>query len=262
MITDLKSKCWQDCPPSRNCREEPPLISDDCWQSLVYGHITPVSAPMANCILFFCLPSLLLCQISHCLFYKNTCDCTYTGEGNGNPLQYSCLENPVDGGAWWAISIGSHRVGHDWSDLAVPAALLPHPDNPELFPITRFIITSAVSLFPDKVTFTASGISLRAIIQPSSRHKGLGQALDKNIQMSVKFSQVTPISKFYHPMKIRTLTVKYYKKTNWQSFYAIVFIVLGDNLERFLLLKTEVRERSKILDTENEKDIKNMESRE
>ena len=25
------------------------------------------------------------------------------GEGNGNPLQYSCLENPMDGGAWWAI---------------------------------------------------------------------------------------------------------------------------------------------------------------
>ena len=26
------------------------------------------------------------------------------GEGNGNPLQYSCLENPMDGGAWWATS--------------------------------------------------------------------------------------------------------------------------------------------------------------
>ena len=25
------------------------------------------------------------------------------GEGNGNPLQYSCLETPMDGGAWWAI---------------------------------------------------------------------------------------------------------------------------------------------------------------
>ena len=24
------------------------------------------------------------------------------GEGNGNPLQYSCLENPMEGGAWWA----------------------------------------------------------------------------------------------------------------------------------------------------------------
>ena len=25
------------------------------------------------------------------------------GEGNGNPLQYSCLENPMDRGVWWAI---------------------------------------------------------------------------------------------------------------------------------------------------------------
>ena len=28
------------------------------------------------------------------------------GEGNGNPLQYSCLENPRDGGAWWALVYG------------------------------------------------------------------------------------------------------------------------------------------------------------
>jgi len=94
----------------------------------------------------------------------------FYGEGNGTPLQYSCLENPMDGGAWWAEvhgvaegrawlsdftftfhfhalekemathssvlawriagtgepgglpSMGSHRVGHDWSDLAVAAA--------------------------------------------------------------------------------------------------------------------------------------------
>ena len=93
--------------------------------------------------------------------------CTlYLGEGNGTALQYSCLENPMDGGAWWAAvhgvakswtrlsdfpftfhfhalekematyssvlawripgtgepgglpSVGLHRVGHDWSDLA------------------------------------------------------------------------------------------------------------------------------------------------
>ena len=91
-------------------------------------------------------------------------------EGNGTPLQYSCLENPMDGGAWWAavhgvtksrtqlsnftltfhfpalekemathssvlawriprtaepgglLSMGSHRVRHDWSDLAAAAA--------------------------------------------------------------------------------------------------------------------------------------------
>ena len=35
------------------------------------------------------------------------------GEGNGNPLQYSCLENPMDGGAWWAIVHGLQRVRHD-----------------------------------------------------------------------------------------------------------------------------------------------------
>ena len=90
-------------------------------------------------------------------------------EGNGTPLQYSCLENPMDGGAWWAavhgvaksrtqlskltftfhfhalekemathssvlawripgtgklgglLSVRSHRVGQDWSDLAAAA---------------------------------------------------------------------------------------------------------------------------------------------
>ena len=28
------------------------------------------------------------------------------GEGNGTPLQYSCQENPMDGGAWWAVAHG------------------------------------------------------------------------------------------------------------------------------------------------------------
>ena len=43
------------------------------------------------------------------------------GEGNGNPLQCSCLENPRDGRAWWLPSVGSHRVRHNWSDLAAAA---------------------------------------------------------------------------------------------------------------------------------------------
>ena len=30
----------------------------------------------------------------------------FLGEGNGNPLQYSCLENPRDGRAWWAAVYG------------------------------------------------------------------------------------------------------------------------------------------------------------
>ena len=35
--------------------------------------------------------------------------------GNGNPLQYSCLGNPVDGEAWWATSMGWQRVRHNWA---------------------------------------------------------------------------------------------------------------------------------------------------
>ena len=35
------------------------------------------------------------------------------GEGNGNPLQYSCLENTVDRGAWWVQSTELQTVGHD-----------------------------------------------------------------------------------------------------------------------------------------------------
>ena len=36
-----------------------------------------------------------------------------SGEGNGTPLQYTCLENPMDGGAWWATVHGVATVGHD-----------------------------------------------------------------------------------------------------------------------------------------------------
>ena len=38
-----------------------------------------------------------------------------TGEGNGTPLQYSCLENPLDGRAWWAAVRG---VAKSWARLS------------------------------------------------------------------------------------------------------------------------------------------------
>ena len=40
-----------------------------------------------NSLFFKCFRGLLVCHL-------------HVGEGNGNPLQYSCLENPMDGGAW------------------------------------------------------------------------------------------------------------------------------------------------------------------
>ena len=39
------------------------------------------------------------------------------GEGNDNPLQYSCLENPMDGGAWWATVHGAAKSPTRLSDV-------------------------------------------------------------------------------------------------------------------------------------------------
>ena len=42
------------------------------------------------------------------------------GEGNGTPLQYSCLENPMDGGAWWAAVHGVAKSRTRLSDFTFP----------------------------------------------------------------------------------------------------------------------------------------------
>ena len=43
----------------------------------------------------------------------------FNGEGNGNPLQYSCLENPMDRGAWWATIHGVAKSRTRLSDFCV-----------------------------------------------------------------------------------------------------------------------------------------------
>ena len=66
------------------------------------------------------------------------------GEGNGNPLQYSCLENPMDRGAWWATVCGVTGVGHDWRDLAHrEARKQPNAHGPlgSLYPAERWMCT-------------------------------------------------------------------------------------------------------------------------
>ena len=62
------------------------------------------------------------------------------GEGNGNPLRYSCLENPMDGGAWWATA---HGVAKSWtrlSDFTCP----PRCNNPECLHITKYILSNKI----------------------------------------------------------------------------------------------------------------------
>ena len=45
-------------------------------------------------------------------------------EGNGNPLQYSCLENPIDTGAWWASVYGVTRVRYNLVTKPTPNIFL------------------------------------------------------------------------------------------------------------------------------------------
>ena len=69
-------------------------------------------------------PAFIVCRLfddGHSDWYEMTPHCSFDlhfsnnehGEGNGNPLQYSCLENPMDRGAWWATVHGVARVRHD-----------------------------------------------------------------------------------------------------------------------------------------------------
>ena len=75
------------------------------WLHIVYVHSTSLSflTPSSTTILSFWHWPLLF-HVSR----------TMLGEGNGNPLQWSCLENPREGGAWWAAIYG---VSQSWTRL-------------------------------------------------------------------------------------------------------------------------------------------------
>ena len=56
--------------------------------------------------------------IHNCLVLLNLAYVVWViGEGNGTPLQYSCLENPTDGGAWWATVRGVNKSRTRLSDF-------------------------------------------------------------------------------------------------------------------------------------------------
>ena len=81
-----------------------------------------------------------------------------SGEGNDNPLRYSCLGNPMDRGAWWAIVYGVARVEHDLATKTrIQYTVLIYV---ECLPISTYKVNSMIEetvlsvLFP--ATFTVS----------------------------------------------------------------------------------------------------------
>ena len=76
------------------------------------------------------------------------------GKENGNPLQYSCLENSMDGGAWWATSMGSQRVGHDWA-TSLSLVLFKKNNCTNIFgPLVMLKIITKVSLQNNILSYT------------------------------------------------------------------------------------------------------------
>ena len=64
-----------------------------------------------------CVMRIYVTQIYYCVRYCILC--IYIGEGNGTPLQYSCLENPMNGEAWWASVHGVARSRTRLSDFTL-----------------------------------------------------------------------------------------------------------------------------------------------
>ena len=56
----------------------------------------------------------------------------FPGEGHGNPLQYSCLKNCMDRGAWRATVHGSQRVRHDWATKHTHTCYNHHQNNMQI----------------------------------------------------------------------------------------------------------------------------------
>ena len=112
------------------------------------------------------------------------------GEGNGSPLQYSCLENPMDRGAWQATVHGVTRIGHDLVTKLPPPGrgapgwlgilpgpwwtVVPHGWRDGALTV-RANITSWKFLFPTILFFTARKASLGLGRQTKGRMGGGSQ---------------------------------------------------------------------------------------
>ena len=91
------------------------LEKEMATHSSVLAQRIPGTGSLVGCCLWGCTESDTTEQL-HFHFSVSS-----IGEGNGNPLQCSCLENPRDGEPGGLPSLGMHRVRHDWSDLAAAA---------------------------------------------------------------------------------------------------------------------------------------------
>ena len=109
--SEVTQSCLTLCDPMTAAYQAPPTMGfsrQEYWSGL------PLPSPPSDTS-----SKESACQCKRCTRHRfNPWIGTPPGGGHGNPLQYSCLENPMSEEPGGLRSIGSQRVGHDWSDLA------------------------------------------------------------------------------------------------------------------------------------------------
>ena len=76
-----------------------------CRESDMTEQLMPTLTLLESLAFLFCKFKRVYCKKWHNYFKRQPDYKSTPGEGNGNPLQYSCLENPMDRGAWWATLV-------------------------------------------------------------------------------------------------------------------------------------------------------------
>ena len=118
-------------------------LADSVYMGLVFVSIQPVCVFWLEHLIHFHSRASLVAQVK-----ASSCNAgdlglipglgRCTGEGNGNPLQYSCLENPMDREAWWATVHGAAKRRTRLSDFTHS---LTHD------PVTIFLILGGLFLW-------------------------------------------------------------------------------------------------------------------
>ena len=134
-----------------------------------------------------------------------------SGEGNGNPLQYSCLENPVDRGAWWAAV---HRVAQSRTGLkrlSMLACIGEGNGNPLQF--------SCLGHPRDRRAWWAA---VYGVVQSRTRLKRLSSSSSIFISESIQnFKKIATPKLFHSKMRVIIMTNISSFPKSWRSFFSV-----------------------------------------
>ena len=153
----------------------------------------------------------------------------HIGEGNGNPLQCSYLENPGDGGPGGLPSMGSHRVGHDWSDLAAAAAEWDYLHS-SITSLSCCLVAKLCLTLCDPVDWSTPGFPvLHHLLEFAHTHVHcIGDAVQPSYSLS-------PCSPTFSLTSIRVFSNESVLPITWPQYWSFTFSISSSNEYSWLI---------------------------